>query len=72
MTRKPKSRQALWQASRRARNLCTQCGNRPLATSNHCRHCADANNAKTLAKYHARRDALTPTGGESVGGEVQP
>ena len=72
MTRNPKSRQALWQASRRARNLCTQCGSRPLATSNHCRPCADANNTKTLAKYHARREALTIVGGESVGGEVQP
>lgn len=72
MTRKPKSRQALWQAKRRARNLCTQCGKRPLATANHCRPCADGLNAKTLAKYHARREALTPIGGESVGGEVQP
>lgn len=72
MSRKPKSRQAIWQASRRKRNLCTQCGKNPLATSNHCRPCADANNAKTLAKYHARRRAMTPTGGESVGGEVQP
>ena len=67
MSRKPKSRQALWQASRRKRNLCTQCGSRPLATSNHCRPCADVNNAKTLAKYHARRGALTISGGE-----VQP
>ena len=72
MSRKPKSRQAAWQASRRKLNLCTQCGKLPLATSNHCRHCADVNNAKTLAKYHARRRAMTPHGGESVGGEVQP
>lgn len=72
MSRKPKSRQALWQAARKARNLCCQCGKLPLATSNHCRHCADVNNAKTLAKYHRRRGALTIVGGVSVGGEVQP
>ena len=72
MTRNPKSRQALWQAARRKRNLCGQCGKHPLATSNHCRTCADANNAKVLAKYHARREALTISGGESAGGEVQP
>lgn len=67
MTRKPKSRQALWQASRRARNLCAQCGKLPLATANHCRPCADAQNRKSLAYYHARREALTISGGE--GGE---
>ena len=72
MRRKPESRQAIWQASRRKLNLCTQCGKLPLATSNHCRPCADANNAKTLAKYHRRRGAMTPTGGESVGGEMHP
>jgi len=72
MTRKPKSRQALWQADRKARSLCVQCGKRPLATSNHCRPCADVNNAKTLAKYHQRREAMTISGGESLGGEVLP
>jgi hypothetical protein len=61
---KPKSRQALWQAARKARNLCVQCGKLPLATANHCRPCADANNAKALAKYHLRREALTISGGE--------
>ena len=66
MNRKPKSRQALWQAARKARKLCCQCGKRPLATANHCRECADTNNAKALAKYHARKAA----GGD--GGEVHP
>jgi len=66
MTRNPKSRQALWQAKRRKLNLCGQCGKRPLATSNHCRHCADTNNAKALAKYHLRREAMTISGGEAM------
>ena len=66
MTRKPKSRQAAWQADRKARNLCVQCGKRPLATSNHCRECADVQNARNLASYYAR------IGGESAGGEVLP
>lgn len=64
MTRKPPSRQALWQAARKARSLCVQCGKRPLATANHCRPCADTNNAKALAKYYRRRKVLTPLGGE--------
>jgi hypothetical protein len=66
MNRKPKSRQALWQSDRKARKLCCQCGRRPLATSNHCRPCADTNNAKALAKYHARREAMTISGGEAM------
>jgi hypothetical protein len=57
MTRKPKSRQALWQAARKKRKLCVQCGKNPLATANHCRPCADTNNAKALAKYHASKAA---------------
>ena len=66
MSRKPKSRQAAWQAARKARNLCCQCGKNPLATKNHCRTCADTNNAKALAKYHQRREAMTISGGEAM------
>ena len=70
MSPAPKSRQALWQAARRKRKLCAQCGTGKLATAWHCRPCADANSARNLARYHARRGALTPTGGESVGGDA--
>ena len=66
MSRKPPSRQSLWQAARKARNLCCQCGKRPLATSNHCRPCADTNTARNLARYHQRRGALTIVGGEAL------
>jgi recombinational DNA repair protein RecR len=64
MNRKLKSRQALWQAARKARELCCQCGKRPLATKNHCRPCADASKDRVLRLYHQRRGALTIVGGE--------
>jgi hypothetical protein len=65
MSRKPPSRQAAWQAARKARKLCVQCGKRKLATRNHCRPCADANTGRNLARYHQRRGALTIVGGEA-------
>ena len=57
MTPAPKSRQALWQAARRKRKLCCQCGTGKLATAWHCRPCADAQSGRNLANYYARKAA---------------